>query len=129
MKGEVKFFICKHCGNIIEMVHDAGVKVVCCGEPMAELKANTVDAAAEKHVPVVKVDGNTIDVCVGSVEHPMSKEHSIEWVCVASEQGCQRKYLCSDEAPKTKFALTDGDKAITVYAYCNLHGLWKTEVK
>lgn len=126
--NEKKFYICKHCGNIIGMIHSSGVNVVCCGDPMTELTPNTVDAAQEKHLPVVKVEGNIVKVNVGSVDHPMSAEHHIAWIYVETMQGGQRKNLVIDGKPEAEFALTAGDKVVGVYAYCNLHGLWLTKV-
>ena len=122
-----QFYICRHCGNIIGMVKDAGVNVVCCGQKMEALVPNTVDAAGEKHLPVVTAGDGFIEVNVGSVDHPMLAEHFIEWIYVKTEQGGQRKALKPGDAPKAKFFLGD-DKAVAVYAYCNLHGLWMTEV-
>ena len=124
----MKFYICKHCGNIVGMVNDAGVPLVCCGEKMSELVANTTDAAQEKHVPVVTVDGNLVTVEVGSVAHPMLEEHFIQWITLETEQGNQRKPLAPGAEPKAVFALAPGDKAIAAYEYCNLHGLWKAEL-
>ena len=125
--SNVKFFICRHCGNQVEMIHDAGVPVICCGEPMEELKANTVDASLEKHVPAVTVEGDTVKVQVGSAVHPMLKEHHIEWIYLELENGGSRKALSPVEAPEAVFH-TAGVKPVAVYAYCNLHGLWKTEL-
>jgi len=122
-----KFYICAHCGNLVEMVHDAGVKPFCCGQKMNELVPNTVEASGEKHIPAVKVEGNIVEVNVGSVDHPMVDVHWIEWVQLVTDQGSQRKYLNPGEAPNVKFLLGD-EKPIAVYAYCNLHGLWKTEL-
>ncbi|MDO4289030.1 MAG: desulfoferrodoxin family protein [Eubacterium sp.] len=123
-----KFYKCEHCGNIFGTVHDAGVTPVCCGEKMTELKANTVDAAKEKHVPVITVDGNTVTVEVGSVAHPMLEEHHIAWIYLETKQGGQRKCLAAGEEPKAVFALTEGDEAVAAYEYCNLHGLWMATV-
>ena len=124
---ENKFYICKHCGNIIGMVNNAGVPIVCCGEPMEELIPNSVDASQEKHVPVVTVNGDVITVDIGSAAHPMLPEHYIEWVYVLTENGGQRKALKPGQEPKAVFVLKD-DKALAVYAYCNLHGLWVTKL-
>ena len=123
-----KFYICKHCGNIIGMIHNTGVAVKCCGENMHELVANSTDAAQEKHVPVVSIDGQNVNVTVGSAAHPMTEEHHIAWVYVQTKQGGQRKNLPVDGAPSVSFALTADDAAVAVYAYCNLHGLWVKEV-
>ena len=123
----VKFYICPHCGNIVEMVHDAGVKLICCGQKMEELEANSVEASGEKHIPAVNMEGGIVEVKVGSVEHPMADNHWIQWVQVVTTKGVQRKHLNPGEAPKIKFLLS-GEKPLAVYAYCNLHGLWKMEL-
>lgn len=123
----VKFFKCEHCGNIITKVVDKGVPVLCCGEPMVELKANTTDAATEKHVPVVKSEGSKIFVEVGSVAHPMTEEHLIQFIYVETEHGGQLRTLTAADEPKAVFCLGE-EKAVAVYEYCNLHGLWKVEL-
>ena len=118
-----KFFICRHCGNLIGMVNDGGVPMSCCGEKMDALIPNSVDASTEKHVPVVSVEGDVVKVKVGEVAHPMQEEHYIQWVYLHTEKGGQRKALKPGEAPEVCFTL-NGDKALAVYEYCNLHGLW-----
>ncbi len=123
-----RFYFCKHCGNIIAYAKSSGVPVVCCGEKMQELVPNTTDGAMEKHVPQIKVEGDTVKVTVGSVLHPMGEAHRIEWVSLETEQGNQRKELKVDSAPEVQFALVAGDKVVAAYAYCNLHGLWKNEI-
>ena len=127
MKNNNKFYICEHCGNIINKVNDSGVPVVCCGQKMKELVPGTVEASREKHIPVVTVDGDVVKVVIGSVNHPMAEEHSILWVQLETDKGSQRKYLEVGAAPEVSFTL-NGEKAVAVYAYCNLHGLWKSEV-
>jgi len=107
------------------MVKDKGVPIMCCGQEMAELVPNTTDAAGEKHVPVYKVQDGIVHVAVGATGHPMTEEHSIEWVSIQTKAGGQRKPLKAGEAPKACFALCEGDEVEAVYAYCNLHGLWK----
>jgi len=124
---EQKFFICKHCGNLVGMILESGVPIICCGEPMIELKANTVDASKEKHVPVVKVDGKTVKVDVGAVPHPMTEQHYIQWVYLQTDAGGQRKSLNPGAEPSVEFALGN-EKPLVVFEYCNLHGLWKTEL-
>ena len=124
----LKIFKCNHCGNIFEVVNDAKVIPVCCGEPMKELKANTTDAAQEKHVPEVSVEGNLIKVKVGSVEHPMTEEHHIAFIYLETENGVARKDLDHTGKPEAVFALAEGEKPVAVYEYCNLHGLWKKEL-
>ena len=123
----MEFYICKHCGNIITFAENKGVPVVCCGEKMHKLEPGSVDAAVEKHVPVYTVEGNSVTVTVGSVTHPMTTEHLIDWIALETEQGTQIKHLTADSAPSVTFALADGDKVKKVYAYCNLHGLWVAE--
>lgn len=122
---EMKFFKCSHCGKIIAVVKETGVPVMCCGQKMTEIIPASTDASTEKHVPVYTVEGNTVKVSVGSVAHPMTEEHFIEWVALKSAQGNQRKMLKPGDAPVVCFALCEGDTIEEVYAYCNLHGLWK----
>ncbi len=122
---ELKFLKCEHCGNIVEMIEDKGVPVVCCGQRMTELVAGTSDGAREKHVPVYEVNGSTVLVKVGEVAHPMIPEHYIEWIVLQTKNGVQRRKLKPGEKPEAIFALCEGDEVVAVYAYCNLHGLWK----
>ena len=122
-----KFYICPHCGNIVEMVHDAGVKPHCCGQKMDELIPNSVEASGEKHIPAVTLGDGFVEVNVGSVDHPMVDVHWIEWVELVTDKGNHRKSLNPGEAPNVKFLLGE-EKPLAVYAYCNLHGLWKTEL-
>ena len=122
---EQKFYICEHCGNIVAMVRNTGVPVMCCGQKMTEIVPGTTVAAVEKHVPVYQVEGNLVKVRVGSVEHPMLPEHYIEWVSLQTKQGNQRKALHPGDKPEVCFALCEGDQVEAVYAYCNLHSLWK----
>ena len=122
---EMKFYQCAHCGQIVTTVKATGAPVVCCGEEMKELIPGTTDASVEKHVPVYEVKDNKVFVSVGSVEHPMVPEHYIEWVAIQTKFGEQRKELKPGEEPKTCFALCEGDEVLTVFAYCNLHSLWK----
>ena len=124
---EMKFYRCAHCGQIVAIVKKTGVPVICCGEPMKELIPGSTDAAAEKHVPSFEVKGDVVEVTVGSVEHPMLEEHYIEWIAVQTKQGNQRKSLEPGEPSKACFRICDGDEVEAVYAYCNLHSLWKAE--
>ena len=124
---EIRFFKCNHCGNIIGVIHNAGVPMMCCGEKMQELIPGIVDAAAEKHVPVVTVDGNIVTVKVGEVEHPMVDEHFIQWVYLQTDRGGQRKCLKPCQKPEVRFALMD-EVPVAVFEYCNLHGLWKADI-
>lgn len=127
MNKELKFYRCEHCGNIITKLYDSGVATVCCGEEMGEIQANTVDASQEKHVPSVSIVGNIVKVEVGSVPHPMEEKHYIMWICLQTKKGFQIKYLDPGEEPNALFALED-DSLLAVYEYCNIHGLWKTEL-
>ena len=121
----MKFYVCKHCGNIIAYAKNKGVPVMCCGEKMSELVPGSVDAATEKHVPVISVEGNKVTVTVGEVEHPMAEEHFIEWIALETKEGVQIKHLTPGGKPQAVFALAQGDRVVSAYAYCNLHSLWK----
>jgi len=125
LKNERKFYRCEHCGNLVGFVENAGVSIICCGEPMTELKPNTEDAAQEKHVPAVSRDGGMLKIKVGSVPHPMTEAHHIDWIAVAEEDRTSRVALPKTGAPEAEFCVGDG--AVTVYAYCNLHGLWAAD--
>ena len=125
---EFKLYYCTHCGNIIFKVVDKGVPVMCCGQKMEELVPNTTDAAQEKHVPAVTVEGSLVKVNVGSVTHPMTAEHFIQWVVVETDREALIHWFHPDEAPEAVFALAEGQTAKAVYAYCNLHGLWKKDL-
>ena len=123
-----KFFICKSCGNFLAFIESKGPPVVCCGQPMTGLAPNTVDASGEKHLPEVIVSGDNIKVQVGSVPHPMTDEHYIQFIYVETEHGGQRKRLKPGNEPNAEFSFAS-DKPVAVYEYCNLHGLWRTEVQ
>ena len=120
---EVNYYRCNLCKKIVEEVVTGPGKLVCCGQDMELLVANTTDAATEKHVPVVTIDGNRVHVSVGDVAHPMTAEHSIQWISLVTPTGVLRKNLSPDAAPEADF-YTD-EKVLDVYAWCNLHGLWK----
>ncbi len=122
---EMKFYICEHCGNIVAMVKSSGVPIMCCGQKMTELVPNTSDGAHEKHVPVMTREGSKVTVAVGSVAHPMMEAHYIEWIALQTKDGNQRKALKPGDAPRAEFCVPEGDEIEAVYAYCNLHGLWK----
>lgn len=124
---ETRFYVCEHCGNIVGMIHDAGVPMMCCGQKMTKMEPGTVEASVEKHLPVVTVESNAVKAVVGSVAHPMQEEHSIQWVYLQTDRGGQRKCLEIGAEPVVTFALAD-EKPLAVYAYCNLHGLWKTDL-
>ena len=109
-----KFYICRHCGNIVAMIRDKGVPIMCCGEKMHEMKPGTTEASGEKHIPVYELDGSVLHVTVGSVEHPMNQEHGIQYA-----------HLDPDDEPRAKFAICEGDEVRAVYAFCNQHDLWR----
>ena len=124
---KTKFYICPTCRNTVEMIYDTDIKLFCCGEEMQELIPNTVEASGEKHIPAVKVSEGIVEVNVGSVNHPMEEVHWIEWVQLVTDKGTYRRFLNPGEAPKVRFVMGE-EKPVAVYAYCNLHGLWKTEL-
>ena len=122
---EQKFLKCEKCGNIVAVVYESGVPLMCCGQKMNQIIPGSVEASVEKHIPVFEVKDNKVIVNVGSIDHPMIEEHFIEWVSVQTKFGNQRKQLKPGQDPKVCFALCEGDEVEAVYAYCNLHGLWK----
>ncbi len=122
---EQKFYLCERCGNIITMIKDTGVQVVCCGQKMTELIPGTIEASLEKHIPVYEVKDGKVYVAVGEVLHPMIEEHYIEWIFIQTKQGNQIKKLNPGDEPKSCFSICDGDEVEAVYAYCNIHGLWR----
>lgn len=123
----MKFYINKTTKEIIEVVLGKDTTFTSEGGEMVELKANSTDAAGEKHVPVITVNGNKVHVVVGSVIHPMTEEHSIQFIALETKQGVQRKALLSTDQPVADFVLAEGDEVMAAYEYCNLHGLWKVE--
>lgn len=125
MKKEVAFFRCSICGNIVGIVKDGGGRLVCCGKPMEKLVANTTDAAAEKHVPLGEHKDGKLYVKVGSAQHPMTEAHYIEWIAITDGINTQRISLSPADKPEAIFC--DRENA-EIYAYCNLHGLWKATI-
>lgn len=122
-----KFYRCRHCGNVIHKLVDKGVQVVCCGEKMEELVANSVETSVEKHLPeVTKLDNDRIKVEVGSVEHPMTAEHHIAFIYLETEDGGVLVY--PKDKPYAEICICCA-KAVAVYEYCNLHGLWKRDLQ
>ena len=121
----MKYYVCEHCGNIIEYMKESGIPVMCCGQKMTELVPGTSDGAHEKHVPVVKAEGDTVTVEVGSVEHPMTEAHYIQWITLETTKGVHRIKLSCADKPKAVFRLTEGEAVVAAYEYCNLHGLWE----
>ncbi|MDR1117095.1 MAG: desulfoferrodoxin [Oscillospiraceae bacterium] len=122
------FYRCKVCGNLVGLVEDGGAPMMCCGEKMQRLEPNSVDASHEKHVPVVSRDGEKLSVMIGGAEHPMTGEHYIVWIMVTQGNKTQRVSLTPQDKPKADFTVNP-DGELSVFAYCNLHGLWKKEVK
>ena len=120
----VKFYKCLNCGNVIVKLIDGNIPVMCCGSKMKELVPNTTDAAGEKHVPVVEVNGNIVKVTVGEVIHPMTEAHLINFVALETNKGLYVHHFKHTDEPITEFTLAEGEEVIKVYEYCNLHGLW-----
>ncbi|MFA6934129.1 MAG: desulfoferrodoxin family protein [Sphaerochaetaceae bacterium] len=121
----MEFYVCKICGNIIAYVNNTGIEVECCGQPMELIVPGSTDGAKEKHVPVIKREGNLVTVTVGSVEHPMTEAHYIQWIALETKAGNQRVELKPGQKPVATFAVKEGDTVISAYEYCNLHGLFK----
>lgn len=124
---ESQFFICRVCGNQAELIKASGVPVHCCGRPMERLVPNSTGASEEKHVPFVRRDGDVLSVSVGSAAHPMAPEHRIEWVFLETEHGWERRFLKPGDEPSVRFAIGP-DRPVAVWAYCNVHGLWKKDL-
>ncbi len=125
VNNERAFYKCNVCGNVVMMVVVGGGQLVCCGQPMEKLEGNTTDAAKEKHVPVIKREGNEVTVLVGDVPHPMTPEHYITNIAIAQGEKTQIQKLNPEDKPEATFIVEDGP--LTAYEYCNLHGLWKKE--
>jgi superoxide reductase len=123
MAKRLEVYKCGVCGNIIEVLHAGKGSLVCCGKPMSLLVENTVDAAKEKHVPVIETFEGGVKVKVGEVPHPMEEKHWIEWVEIVAEGKTYRQYLNPGETPEAAFKVTADQ--ITAREYCNIHGLWK----
>lgn len=124
---QAKFYICRHCGNLAVKIQDSGVPMVCCGEKMEALNPTRWRPRQRSICPLPHKMEGLVHVAVGSVAHPMIPEHSILWICLQTEKGCQLKMLHPGEAPEADFALAE-DKPLAVFAYCNLHGLWMSEL-
>jgi superoxide reductase len=123
MAKQLEVYKCEICGNIVEVLHGGKGDLVCCGQPMKLLVENTVDAAKEKHVPVVRETASGFKVSVGSVPHPMEEKHYIEWIELIADGAAYRKFLKPGDAPEAEFAIKA--KQVTAREHCNLHGLWK----
>ena len=124
-----KFLLCKRCGNLIEMINDSGVTPICCGADMEVLNANSIEAATEKHIPVIDFESNIAHVRVGEVLHPMEEAHYIKWIYLETNKGIKRVNLNPGNNPEAYFALTEDEEITRAFAYCNLHGLWVKEMK
>ena len=124
----MKIYKCPVCGNVIEKLYDSSVPVVCCGKPMEELKAGVTDAALEKHVPVCEVKDGRLTVKVGSVEHPMTKEHYIAFIIAKAGETVMRRELTPEDKPEAEFCLNGYHGNVEVYEYCSRHGLWKAAI-
>lgn len=125
----MKFFRCKLCGQIVGMIKETGVPMICCGEEMEEIVPLTKEEGlTEKHVPVFKVSNNKVITNIGSIPHPTTSEHHIEWVALVTSKGNQRKCLKPGDAPSVMFMIDDDEEVQEIYAYCNLHSLWKAKV-
>ena len=114
--------------SVIMLISGGGVELTCNGKPMSYLKANTTDAAQEKHVPQVTIDGKKITVKVGSVEHPMTEAHLIQWIYLQTKKGGQYVHLTASDKPEAEFIVADGDEPVAAYEFCNLHGLWRADI-
>lgn len=123
MPKRLEVYKCQHCGNIVEVLIGGGANIVCCGEEMQLQAENTVDAAKEKHVPVIERGNGTITVKVGSVAHPMEEKHYIQWIELIADGVVYRQFLQPGEAPEATFCVTA--EHVTAREYCNLHGQWK----
>lgn len=156
--SDTLFYRCEKCGNIVVLIRAGGGTLTCCGQNMTKLQANSTDAAKEKHVPVLTSEGEKIKVAVGSVAHPMTAEHYIEWIALVAENKIEIVFLKPGMEPKAEFVYSVGEdeviftgkndeivpnceaspcnfvysqkssKEVTAYAYCNLHGLWKAKL-
>jgi superoxide reductase len=124
MTEKLQIYKCEVCGNIVEMLHTGVGELVCCGQPMKLYEENTVDAAKEKHVPVIEKTATGFKVKVGSVAHPMEEKHYIEWIEVIADGKAYRAFLNPGEAPEASFDIKA--EKVTAREYCNLHGLWKS---
>lgn len=125
---ELLIYECETCGNILCMIQSSGIIPVCCDNEMRYIAANTTDGAKEKHIPVLRQDGTRIQVTVGSAPHPMETKHKIEWIAVLTDRGIYARSLASGDMAECVFTIRPDEKIISVYSYCNLHGLWKSEI-
>jgi superoxide reductase len=125
MTNKREIYKCEICGNIVEVLQEGVGTLVCCGQPMKLQEENTVDAATEKHIPVIKENEEGVIIKVGSIPHPMTEEHYIKWIEISTDKGSSKKFLKPGETPEVKFPVKT--KIISARAYCNLHGLWRSK--
>jgi superoxide reductase len=123
MAKQLEIYKCEKCGNIVEVLHGGGGELVCCGEPMKQMVENTVDAAKEKHVPVIEKIQGGVNVKIGSTPHPMEEKHYIEWIEIIADGKAYRQFLNPGDEPQATFMVEAKD--IQAREYCNIHGLWK----
>lgn len=123
----MKFYKCPVCGQIVEKIKDKNIPIMCCGKVMEEVPANTVEASTEKHIPIINMEKNVASIEVGSIAHPMEEAHYIEFIYVVTNKGNYRYNLKPNDEAKITLVLSDNEKIMSAYAYCNLHGLWKAE--
>lgn len=128
MRKQPDFYKCSACGNVVDIIEDSGKDITCCGKKLEKLEPNVVEASAEKHLPVAEIDGDIITVRVGTVEHPMVDEHFIKWVSVMSANRVQRVFLAPHQKPEAVFNVPE-EGEISVYEFCNIHGLWMIKLK
>lgn len=124
MTSKKEIYKCEVCGNIVEVLHEGVGTLVCCGKPMVLQKEKTKDEGKEKHVPVVKRNEEGVEIKIGSIPHPMTEEHYIEWIEISTDKGESKKFLKPGESPEAKFPVKN---KVKTREYCNIHGLWKTD--
>ncbi len=125
----MNFFKCNICGNLVELVLEGKGELVCCGEPMEKLISKQTEEGNEKHLPVVSLKEKEINIKIGSIEHPMTETHYIQWIYIFYNNKCQRVKLNPNDKPETKFIINENFDILEVFEYCNVHGLWKTIYK
>ena len=123
----MKLFKCSKCGKIVIILEEGSRNTICCGEDMKELTPRSIDGAIEKHVAIVDIKDNVVNVKVGEVEHPMTEEHYIEFIILETNKGYMLKNLKPNDKPEAVYILSDNEKYVNAYAYCNLHGLWNNK--
>lgn len=128
MELNLNYYFCEICGKLIVLLNNTGTPTICCGQIMKKIIPNTVDAATEKHVPVITTRKNLVTVYVGEENHPMTPEHYIQWILLQTEKGIQKKKLSPTDKPVASFALSPEERVLAAYAYCNLHKLWMVKI-